>query len=95
MTQTTEGLVIDIIGGNCPVQAEGTIDGQEFYFRARGMRWSLSVGGRDVVGAPDWYYEEPYGDREFAAGWMTEEEARAFLDKAIGLWRARDLGPKP
>lgn len=95
MTANTEGLVIDTIGGNCPVQAEGTIDGQEFYFRARGMRWSLSVGGRDVVGAPDWYYEEPYGEEEFAAGWMTEDEARAFIDKASGLYRQSLVVPGP
>lgn len=95
MSATAEGLVIDRIGGNCPVEIEGAIDGQEFYFRARGMRWSLSVGGRDVVGAPDWYYEEPYGDQEFAAGWMSEEEARAFLDKAARLWRESRTAPGP
>lgn len=29
--------------GNCPVQAEGTIDGFPFYFRARGGSWKLSI----------------------------------------------------
>jgi hypothetical protein len=29
------GIVIDSIGGNCPVQAEGSFDGMRFYFRAR------------------------------------------------------------
>ena len=86
---------IDMIGGNCPVQAEGLIDGAPFYFRARGARWSLSVGGADVVGSPDWYHEEPYGDGPFDAGWMEETEARAFIEKGADLYRASLAGPAP
>lgn len=29
--------------GNCPVQAEGTINGLPFYFRSRGGHWSLAI----------------------------------------------------
>ena len=74
---------IDEIGGNCPVQAEGHIGGKtEFYFRARGAAWSMSVGGKDVVGEPGWYYSEPY--KEFPeAGWMPVEEAKEFIKKSI------------
>lgn len=93
MTEASEGLVIDWLGGNCPVQAEGTIDGQKFYFRARGSKWSFSVGG-ELIWSPDWRYEEPYGDGPYAAGWMSEEAARAFIDKAVGIYRARDVGPR-
>ena len=50
-------LKIDMLGGNCPVQAEGTIDGRPFYFRARGQSWSMGIGG-DVVGDPDWYMKQ-------------------------------------
>lgn len=82
-------IIITSLGGNCPVQAEGTIDGKEFYFRARGERWSMSIGGSDVVGDPEWYYEEDYGAGPFAAGWMSEDEARAFIDKAAGLYAAQ------
>jgi hypothetical protein len=82
-------IEIEWIGGNCPVQAEGTVDGKEFYFRARGEAWSMQIGGQDVVGNPEWSYGEDYGDEPFAAGWMSEEEARAFIDKAIGLYRAQ------
>ena len=88
-----ESLVIDWLGGNCPVQAEGKVDGQEFYFRARGSRWSFSVGGSDVIVSPDWFYEEPYGLGPFDAGWMTEDEARAFIDKAVALYRGRTIAP--
>ena len=73
-------IVIKYIGGNCPVQAEGTIDGREFYFRARGEHWSLGIGG-DPVSKPDWEYEERYGDWP-SAGWMTPEEAESLLRMA-------------
>jgi hypothetical protein len=78
-------IVYSYIGGNCPVQAEGTINGEEFYFRARGQRWSVGIGGK-VVSEPNWYYEEPYGEVMYDAGWMTEEEARAFIEKAALEW---------
>lgn len=78
-------LTIDYLGGNCPVQAEGTLDGHPFYFRARGAHWSFGVGAEPVCN-PDWSYDEPYGDGPYDAGWMTEDEARAFIDKAVGLW---------
>lgn len=80
--------------GNCPVQAEGTIDGRIWYFRARGESWSFDVWP-DGVGwlndqhdlpadQEEWTYSEPYGPidgggREFAAGWMTEDEALGFI----------------
>lgn len=77
---------IDTIGGNCPVQAEGHIGGKtEFYFRARGASWSMSIGGADVIGNPNWYYEEDYGQWP-AAGWMPETEAREFIDKSIKMY---------
>ena len=37
-------IKIEAIGGNCPVQAHGTILGTEFYFRARGQSYSLAIG---------------------------------------------------
>lgn len=77
-------VIISEIGGYCPVQAEGTINGKLFYFRARGSRWSLGIGG-DPVSNPEWRYEEPYGTG-FDAGWMDIEEAKTFIDKASSLW---------
>lgn len=82
----SEDVKIDWIGGNCPVQAEGTICGKPFYFRARGEAWSIGIGG-EVVMEPEWYHDEDYGEEAFAAGWMTTDEARAFIDKAAALYR--------
>lgn len=84
-----EHIVIDYIGGNCPVQAEGSIGDAPFYFRARGRRWSMSIGGDDPVVNPAWCYEEPYGDTEFAAGWMPQHEALAMMAKAFRLHSER------
>jgi hypothetical protein len=75
-------IKIDMLGGCCPVQAEGTIEGKPFYFRARGASWSMSIGGSDVVGNPEWYYKQSYGDDAFSAGYMTEEEARTFINQS-------------
>ncbi len=91
---------IEMIGGNCPVQAEGLIDGQPFYFRARGDRWSLSIGsdledhsctgvhGLDVVGNPKWFYEEDWGDGPYDAGWMSVETAKEMIEKGAAMFRA-------
>ncbi len=84
----TPSLTIDMLGGNCPVQAEGRIDGTPFYFRARGSAWSFSVG-EDAISRPDWSHQESYGDGPFDAGWMSDAEARSFIQKAAILYRNR------
>ena len=91
-------IKIKRLGGKCPVQAEGTIDGKDFYFRARGNRWSIGIGG-EPVGDPEWYHDQPYGDEPFAAGWMDESEAVDFIKEASLLYqatrRALTGGPHP
>lgn len=89
------GVVIKWIGGNCPVQAYGRIDGQPFYFRARNQNWEIEIGGGFVLagdGHPEtgFYFEEDYGDGPYDAGWMSVAEARAFIEKAATLFRARE-----
>lgn len=84
-------IKVNWLGGNCPVQAEGTVGGKKFYFRARYGHWSLSIGD-DPVPSPEWYYEEEYGTEPFDAGWMSEDEVRAFIAKAVGLYEAANKG---
>ena len=74
----------DYIGGNCPVQAEGTIGGYPFYFRARGERWYLEI--YDHGESDPWLYEEDYPHGQFSAGWMPQYEALHFIAKAFKLW---------
>lgn len=86
-------LQIKTIYGNCPVQAEGTVRSRkrgsrkmQWYFRARGNRWSFEVSENLQTTDPSWRYEEPYGEEPFAAGWMEQAEAIAFINKAANLW---------
>jgi hypothetical protein len=78
-------ILISWLGGNCPVQAEGTVNGEPFYFRARGARWSMEIGGAPSDGVAEWQYTEGYQEWP-AAGWMPEAEARDFIAKAAALW---------
>ncbi|MFG6572395.1 hypothetical protein ACGYLO_12380 [Sulfitobacter sp. 1A13353] len=74
------------LGGNCPVQAEGVINGKSFYYRARWDRWSLSIGA-DPIGAPEWTHVEICG-AALEAGWMEEDEAKEHLERALALYAA-------
>jgi len=88
-TNNDKRPAVDIVelGGNCPVQAEGTIAGKPFYFRARGSSWRLSVGDGDLMGNPEWTYKEDYGET-FEAGWMEQREAIRFILLAAERYQA-------
>lgn len=74
-------LKIDFLGGNCPVQSQGTINGDPYYFRARGEHWSVGIGGGDPVSEPEWYKERPWGGGPYEAGWMPEDIARQIIQE--------------
>lgn len=85
---------VDSIGGNCPVQAQGTVDGVSFYFRSRGEGWSFSVGADPLsvlMGQEEGFnYWEDYPGGAYAAGWIEEEEALSFIEtgaRLYALWR--------
>ena len=84
------GAVLDQIGGNCPVQARGSVDGRRFYFRARGDTWSFGTGSDDdqAVEAPDFLLERDYGSWP-EAGWMHRHEAVGFIVEAVAAYRDR------
>lgn len=80
-----DGVRFQWIGGFCPVQAEGDVDGKPFYFRARGDTWVLRVGD-NVFSPTAWRYSEPFGKWP-DAGWMELDTAVSFIRKAIALYR--------
>lgn len=85
---SVEGLSLEYCGGACPTQAWGTIDGQRFYFRARGGGWSFEVGpcAPDVIPKPcEWYRE---GD-DPTGGWMTDDQALWLVGALLAEWRSR------
>ena len=83
---TEDGLSIHGIYGFCPVQADGTVDGTPFYFRARGRSWRIGIGG-DVVSNPDWGHAGQYGDGPFDAGCMDHAEAETFIRESVSMFR--------
>lgn len=85
-------ISITHLGGACPVQGEGVIEGWPFYFRSRGQRWSLSVAepGFDPASEAVWEHSEHYSDEPYAAGWLTDDEARGLIARAAEafvVWR--------
>lgn len=86
-------VVVAFDGGQSPVQAHGTINGVPFYFRARYEHWSLGVGG-EPIGDPHWWCGEQYGNAPFDAGYMPEEEARAFIARGA-RWFAESCATEP
>lgn len=78
-------LVIDWLDGNCPVQAEGTVDGRPFYFRARWQHWSFDVD--DVT-----FREARWGDSPFAAGWMPHDAARNIIERCAEEYSSEHKG---
>lgn len=89
--------------GKCPVQAEGTINGREFYFRSRGSGWALHIAGLsgDAIASDRWHHYEDYPGTDyeeptnlhghlcyFSAGWAESAECKAFIERAAKLWLA-------
>ncbi len=81
---------IQTIGGACPIQAEGTINNTPFFFRARGNRWTLGIGGEDLIGNPTWFYNGNYEE----AGWMSQEEAKRLIEETAQKHYAIRLAQK-
>jgi len=85
------------VGGNCPVQAEGLVDGMPAYFRARHSSWRLSIAGTPdgdpvLISNNDgtaWTHGEQWPGGEHDAGWMNFGQASACIAKAVALYRAR------
>ena len=83
VVETINALIIESIGGYCPCQAEGTMNGYPFYFRARHGDWQLDVAevGGDPVEAsipddPALYRAE--GDDPWD-GYMPVEAAKILI----------------
>jgi hypothetical protein len=83
---TRNGYVIDWLGGYCPVQAEGSVDGHQMYFRARGAQWSLDIGEPYGQEPPLFWHVEEWGTWP-DAGYMPDEVAFEMIDKAVEAYR--------
>ena len=57
LSEKFPSLAINSYGGMCPLQCEGSYLGKSFYFRLRHGVASLSLGGSDVIGEPEFHEE--------------------------------------
>ena len=84
-----------------PVQAEGTVAGRPFYFRARWDHWSFAVAERAGVDPVDiqiaerateqggWLREGTVGNpREYLASYLSEQEASALIERCAAEYLA-------
>lgn len=77
------GVTARMTCGACPVQIEGTVDDQHFYFRSRWDTWHFGVGNshEDAVCADDFCLEGE-GD-----SWMPHNEAWRIVAECIEAYR--------
>jgi hypothetical protein len=83
------------LGGICPVQGDGTIEGASFAFRARGERWSVTIENHynRATNTWGWSYGEPYKvGTKYAAGWMNRRRAKRCIRKAAEKWMKEKRG---
>ncbi len=90
--EAMENFQLAELAGYCPVQAEGDVDGQYFYFRARGSYWRFEAGGNaSGTKGPTWWYEEYWpGDTGFEAGYLVDQDAVACILKSVEIYRTED-----
>lgn len=84
------GASVHNAGGNCPVQVTGEVDGNYFYFRARGEHWQFEVAKNENEWLADnllFRIEKQYGTEPYSAGWMPLHEAFGFVAEAIAAFR--------
>jgi hypothetical protein len=91
-------IEISSLGGSCPVQGEGMVNGRPFYFRARHDHWSFAIATDPetdpvLIDSPaqGFYVEEEYTllGKE-GAGYMPVEEARAIILRCAQLFLERE-----
>lgn len=87
-------IKIDYIGGVCPIQAEGTINGEPFYFRSRHQHWSLCIGENASLGSYSklnkYYKKAKWGEGLHSAGFMNIKDAKTIIKDTINDYLKSD-----
>lgn len=94
-----DGVTVESRLGATPVEYSGKADGKDYYFKARGQRWRMTIGDSvdacvEASGAAspleraEFYCTGRYGEDQFAAGYMPLEQAETIIRQCVRLWRA-------
>lgn len=90
-------IVYKSIGGMMPNQAEGTVDGHPFYFRARWGSWDIHIckPGVDPVlpSREDTLYYNCGDDDQ--AGWWDDNGFQPFVDRLLHEFESGKRGVFP
>lgn len=86
-----DGFEIENLGGNCPIQGEGSWRSMEVYYRSRGDSWSLDAGD-GPLGEGSSPECESAGGRRGNGGWMSRTEARDRIAVHAWCWEWRKNG---
>ena len=88
-----DGFEMDHLGGNCPIQGEGSWLSMAVYYRSRGNSWSLNVGDGPLGegNAPEC---ESARGRRGNGGWMSRTEARDRIATHAWCWAWKKKGVK-
>jgi hypothetical protein len=84
-------LNIETLGGACPCQGYGTLDGERFYFRYRHDDAQLEVGPPDEhdddmpTRPPRLYAEINDVTGDFERGWLDDEDAIKLIHRMIPM----------
>lgn len=76
-------LTISSYGGSCPVQVEGNYKDKPFYFRLRHSWASLSLGGDDVVGSPEYFEELLIAPESEDIGYAVDQDIVRIFSKLL------------
>lgn len=89
------GLIVTSIGGMCPTQAYGTMNGSPFYFRARHGVWTLDVTppGVDPVAPRQGEALLSMDGDDPTHGWMDESDVMSILQQAFKALTEREAKP--
>lgn len=88
------GVVVEWISGICPVEATGTLDGQPFYFRARGEYWSFHVPHDASMNIHDTTFNSElawWAEWEVIDSFFSIEEALYAIAYGTAAYRAGDM----
>ncbi len=92
------GTEIKMTCPGAPLQFEGAIDGNPFYFRARWEHWSFQItkpGTEPILPARDivlYSASGKVGEGEYSASWMAEDDGRNTINACVEDFRAGGKG---